>query len=148
VIAATTPLLLDTNILIHLARGGVAAQRLEAGYGLRSRRLTPFISVVTVGELMAFARHAGWGVAKQSVLEQLVGNLVVVDINPDPVLRAYAQFDADLTRAGTRMGQQNDLWIAATAAATGAVVLTTDRDFDVLHPAHIQREWVDPRSLR
>lgn len=77
-----------------------------------------------------------------------MANLVVVDINRDPVLRAYAAFDADLTRAGTRMGQQNDLWIAATAAATGAVVLTTDSDFDVLHPTRIHREWVDPQSLR
>jgi tRNA(fMet)-specific endonuclease VapC len=148
VIPASTPLLLDTNILIHLARGGIAAQRLEDGYALRSRRVVPWISIVTVGELMSFARHAGWGAAKQNVLEQLVGNLIVIDINRDPVLRAYAELDAGLTRTGSRMGQQNDLWIAATAAATGAVVLTTDRDFDVLHPAQIQREWVDPQTLR
>jgi tRNA(fMet)-specific endonuclease VapC len=88
------------------------------------------------------------GRGKLAALEQLVAHLVVVDISRDPVLRAYAEIDAELTRAGTRMGQQNDLWIAATAAATGAVVLTTDRDFDVLHPAHIQREWVDPQNLR
>lgn len=147
-IAASTLLLLDTNILIHLARGGVAAQRLESQYALSSRRVTPIISVVTVGELMAFARHADWGAAKLAALEDLIRNLVVVDINRQPVLRAYAEFDSDLTRAGTRMGQQNDLWIAATAAATGAVVLTTDRDFDVLHPSRIQREWVDPQDLR
>jgi tRNA(fMet)-specific endonuclease VapC len=46
------------------------------------------------------------------------------------------------------MGQQNDLWIAATAAATGALLLTTDRDFDDLHPGSLRREWVDPESLR
>jgi tRNA(fMet)-specific endonuclease VapC len=148
VIAASTPLLLDTNILIHLARGGVAAQRLEAEYALGSRRLTPIISVVTVGELLSFARRNGWGGAKRAALEQLVAHLVVVDISRDPVLRAYAEFDAALTEAGTRMGQQNDLWIAATAAATGAVVLTTDQDFDALHPDRIQREWIDPETLR
>jgi tRNA(fMet)-specific endonuclease VapC len=148
VIPASTPLLLDTNILIHLARGGVAAQRLEERYGLRSRRQTPFICIVTVGEMLAIARRNAWGGARLSALEQLAANLVVVGIDRDPVLRAYAEFDAELTRAGTRMGQQNDLWIAATAAATGAVVLSTDRDFDALHPARIQREWVDPESLR
>lgn len=147
-IAASTPLLLDTNILIHLARGGIAAQRLEAAYALASRRLTPFVSVVTVGELLSFAQRNGWGGGKLAALERMIAHLVVVDIGRDPVLRAYAQFDAALTKAGTRMGQQNDLWIAATAAATGAVVLTTDRDFDPLHPAHIQREWVDPETLR
>lgn len=147
-ISGSTPLLLDTNILIHLARGGTAAKRLESAYGLGSRRLTPLICIVTVGELLAFADRNEWGPAKVAALEELIGHLVVVDISRDPVLRAYARFDAELTHAGTRMGQQNDLWIAAAAAATGAVVLTTDPDFDVLHPASIQREWVDPKSLR
>lgn len=147
-IAASTPVLLDTNIVILLARGGVAAQRLESAYGLGSRRLTPFVSVVTIGELLSFAARNGWGGTRLSALEQLISHLVVVDISREPVLRAYARFDAELIRAGAKMGQQNDLWIAATAAATGATVLTTDRDFDVLHPAHIQREWVDPRTLR
>ncbi|HST61520.1 MAG TPA: type II toxin-antitoxin system VapC family toxin [Longimicrobium sp.] len=147
-ISASTPLLLDTNILIHLARGGTAAQRLESAYALTERRLTPFISVVTVGELLSFATRNGWGDARLAALEQLVSHLVVVDISREPVLRAYAAFDAQLTGAGMRMGQQNDLWIAATAAATGAIVLTTDKDFDVLHPGSIQREWVDPDTLR
>ena len=147
-IPASTPVLLDTNILILLARGGVAAQRLESAYALTSRRLTPLISVVTVGETLSLANRNGWGAAKLTALEQLMTQLVVIDISREPVLRAYADIDVETTRAGTRMGQQNDLWIAATAAATGAVVLTTDRDFDVLHPAHIQREWVDPQSLR
>lgn len=147
-IAASTPVLLDTNILIHLARGGVPAQRLEAWYGLQSRRLTPFISVITLGEMLSFAEWRSWGAAKRATLQQLAANLVVVDINRDRVLHAYAALDAHLTRAGTRMGQQNDLWIAATAAATGATLLTTDKDFDVLHPVHVQREWVDPQSLR
>jgi tRNA(fMet)-specific endonuclease VapC len=104
--------------------------------------------VVVVGELLAFARRNGWGAAKLAVLENLVANLVVVDINLRPVLESYAVLHAHLLHAGTPMGQQNDLWIAATAAATGAMVLTTDTDFDVLHPGHIQREWVDPATLR
>jgi tRNA(fMet)-specific endonuclease VapC len=32
---------------------------------------------------------------------------------------------------------KNDLWIAATAKASGAVLLTTDADFNHLDPAHI-----------
>ena len=147
-IPASTQVLLDTNILIHLARGGVAARWLESEYALGARRATPLISTVTLGEMMAFAMKAGWGAARQARLKEIAEHLVVVDISREPVLRAYAEFDAELTRAGTRMGQQNDLWIAATAAATGAVVLTTDKDVDVLHPTHIRREWVDPHSLR
>lgn len=146
-IPASTPLLLDTNILVHLARGGVAAQRLEEWYGIESRRLTPVICVVTIGEMLAIAHRNAWGEAKLARLEQVAANLVPVNIDKEPVLRAYAAFDGVLARAGRHMGQ-NDLWIAASAAAAGATVLTTDRDFDVLHPTHVQREWVDPESLR
>ena len=42
------------------------------------------------------------------------------------------------------MGQQNDLWIAATAKALDAHLVTTDKDFDVLHPDHLRRTWIDP----
>jgi tRNA(fMet)-specific endonuclease VapC len=148
VIPPGTPVLLDTSIVIHLARGGVAAERLEARFGFRSRALTPSISAITVGELLAFAERNDWGARKRESLQQLIGNLIVVDVRRPGVLRTYAALDTHLKRFGTPMGQQNDVWIAATAAATGAVLVTADRDFDVLHPAHVQREWVDPQSLR
>jgi tRNA(fMet)-specific endonuclease VapC len=148
VISPGTPVLLDTSIVIHLARGGVAAERLESRFGFRSRALTPSISAVTVGELLAFAERNDWGQRKRESLQQLIGNLIVVDVRRPGVLRTYAALDTHLKRSGTPMGQQNDVWIAATAAATGAVLVTADKDFDVLHPGHIQREWVDPQSLR
>jgi tRNA(fMet)-specific endonuclease VapC len=148
VISPGTPVLLDTGIVIHLARGGVAAERLESRFGFRSRSLPPMISAITVGELFAFAERNEWGARKRESLEQLVSNLVVLDIRKPGVLRRYAALDTHLKRSGTPMGQQNDVWIAATAAVTGAVLVTTDRDFDVLHPEHLQREWVDPETLR
>lgn len=143
-----TPLLLDTNIVIHLARGGTPAERLESRFGLRSRPLAPWISVISVGELLAFAERNAWGDRKGEALERVIGTLVVVDIRRPAILRAYAALDTHLKRSGTPMGQQNDMWIAATAAATGAVLLTTDLDFELLHPDHLVREWVDPKSLR
>lgn len=147
-ISPGTPILLDTNILIHLTRGGAAAERLESGYGLISRSLAPWISIVTVGEMLAFAERNAWGKRKVDTMRQLVSNLVIVDIRNEAVLQAYAAVDTHMKRSGMRMNEQNDVWIAATAAATGAVLLTTDRDFDPLHPAHLQREWIDPQSLR
>ena len=41
---------------------------------------------------------------------------------------------------------KNDLWIAATAKATGATLLTTDKDFDHLYPGQINRIYIDPAS--
>jgi tRNA(fMet)-specific endonuclease VapC len=32
----------------------------------------------------------------------------------------------------------------ATARATGFTLLTTDRDFDRLHPTWLNRIWIDP----
>jgi tRNA(fMet)-specific endonuclease VapC len=140
--------LLDTNVLIHVARGGTAAERIEARFALRSRRGTPLLSVVSVGESLAMAKRNGWGGPKLQRLADAMENLVIVDLNREPILQSYAAIDAHLAGAGTPIGQQNDLWIAATAAATGAVLLTTDRDFDKLHPSHLEREWIDPATLR
>jgi tRNA(fMet)-specific endonuclease VapC len=46
---------------------------------------------------------------------------------------------------GRPMGE-NDVWIAAAARATNTRLLTTDRDFDHLHPTMLQRDWIDPAS--
>jgi tRNA(fMet)-specific endonuclease VapC len=148
VIPESTPLLLDTGIIVLLCRGQGAGRVMEERFGLLSRRTTPWISVISVGEIFAFAERNQWGASRRQLLHDLLENVVVVDINRRPVIESYAHLDAYVTTAGRRMGQQNDLWIAATAAATGAVLITTDKDFDDLHPAHLAREWVDPTSLR
>jgi hypothetical protein len=41
---------------------------------------------------------------------------------------------------------KNDLWIASAAKATGATLMTTDKDFDHLHPTKLTRVWIDERS--
>ncbi len=46
---------------------------------------------------------------------------------------------------GRPMGK-NDLWIAATAKVSGLTLLTTDADFDHLHPAHLNRIRVDDQT--
>lgn len=71
----------------------------------------------------------------------------MVDIHNERVLAAYADVYVHAHRAGRPMGQ-NDMWIAASAVATGLPLLTTDRDFDPLHPALLTREYVDPRTLK
>ena len=48
-------------------------------------------------------------------------------------------------RLGKSMGK-NDLWIAASSIETDSVLLTTDRDFDHLSPAHLRLWWLDPAA--
>ncbi|MGH7149813.1 MAG: type II toxin-antitoxin system VapC family toxin [Planctomycetota bacterium] len=140
------PILLDTDILVHLARGKEPARRLDERYRLRTLREKPFLSIVTVGEMLAFARSSGWGEEKRERLAEIARELVIVDIRPGPIVEAFAELKTFAKEQGEAIGD-NDLWIAATARAIGACLLTTDRDFDFLDGRFIRREWIDPRGL-
>lgn len=137
-------ILLDTNILIHLIRGNSVAQWIDSQFGLRSRAAKPLISVVTIGESLALAKKLNWGSSKAGTLESLLREMVVADINSAPVLKNYAEVDHALQKIGKPI-QQNDMWIAATAMAFEAHLLTTDRDFDYLSPKYVSRTWIDPK---
>ena len=143
---ADEQLVLDTNILIHWLRGKAAGERLREDYGLGSRRPRPIVPVVAKGELRALALHLGWGDSKQEQLDALLRALPSADISSDAVISAYASIDAASRAVGRRMGK-NDLWIAAVAKVQGAVILTTDQDFNHLHPSHLRVEYVDPTLL-
>ena len=147
-IPESVPLLLDTGVIIHLCRGGVAAEQIEQRYRLTRRRDQPMISVITRGEALAFALRNRWGRPRLNTLAGLFTNFPIIDLNREIIIESYARLNVKTLAIGRRMGQQNDLWIAATAVATGAVLLTPDRDFDDLHPAELVREWIDPVTLR
>ncbi|HTG36292.1 MAG TPA: type II toxin-antitoxin system VapC family toxin [Thermoanaerobaculia bacterium] len=136
-------LLLDTNILIHLVRDNRTGRFIDSRFLLRKRAERPLVSIVTVGEALAMSRRFSWGPSKIAALEGLLQDLVVVDIS-DEILEFYAQIDVFLRRAGNPV-QQNDMWIAATTVASGAHLLTTDKDFDPLYPAYLDRTWIDPQ---
>lgn len=136
-------LLLDTNILLHLVRENRLGRSIESKFRLQSRAERPLISIISLGEILAFVKRWNWGLSKTSALENLLRDLVVLEIS-DETLEHYAQIDVFLRRAG-RPVQQNDMWIAATAAASGAHLLTTDKDFDPLYPAYLDRTWIDPQ---
>lgn len=136
-------LLLDTNVVLHLVRGKATGLALDKEFGLRARPDRPLISVVTVGELLALAARLKWGTKKVALLQELIRELVVVDIRNEPVLKKYAEIDGYLIGKGRKIGD-NDIWIAATAAVTGAHLLTSDKDFDPLHDVFLTRLYYDP----
>jgi tRNA(fMet)-specific endonuclease VapC len=134
----TELLLLDTNIVIHLIRDNEIGKRVDAAFKVRHRSDRPLISVVTIGECLSLARQFRWGTTKIEALEALLREFVVVSIDSRPILERFGEFHAWTKSIGRTLGH-NDLWIAATAAATGAHLITTDTDFDPLHPNHIRR---------
>src|SRR5438046_5400916 len=135
-------LLLDTNIVIHLVRGGLIGQAIDVRFQLRARLERPLISVVSLGEALSFARRRQWGEARIARLRDLMRELVPVNIDTRPVLDRYAEIDVFLTQSG-RTVSDNDVWIAACAAAADATLLTTDLDFDPLVPHYLDRVWID-----
>jgi tRNA(fMet)-specific endonuclease VapC len=135
--------ILDTNVLVHLIRQNDLGKQIDAEYSLSDRPERPLISVVTIGEALSLVRKFNWGGTKKHALTELLNNLIVVDINRQAILERYAEIDHFSESNGRRMGQ-NDVWIAATAAATRAWLITTDKDFDHLHDSYINRVWVDP----
>ena len=139
--------LLDTTILVHLVRASSLGRGIVAQYQLLDQPFKPLISVVTVGEALKLGRELGWGQEKINKLRDLLRELTWVDINHEDILAAYAEIAHFSDTSGQKKGQ-NDYWIAATAKATGATLLTADKDFDHLHGVHIQRIYIDPQSAR
>jgi predicted nucleic acid-binding protein len=137
--------LLDTNVLVHLVRGDAVWARVRATYQPLLIDPRAIISVVTAGELRSLALQFNWKAEKINQMEFYLYYLRRVSIDDPEVIRAYAVIDAHGQRIGQPLGK-NDVWIAATAAVTGARLLNTDKDFDRLDPLFLSRDWIDPEK--
>lgn len=109
--------LVDTNVASWIGAG--RGRHAEWAAALVGRR--PFISFVTVGEILRGGVRAGWSDAKAGEWER---RLRVYTVIPGSIVvaRAYA-------RIGARFYRQvadNDLWIAATALAYALPIATAD----------------------
>jgi len=140
--------LLDTNILVHQVRQSTLGQRIERDFQLLSGNQNLFISAVTKGEILSFAKQSDWGTLKMTSLTTLLDALSCYPVDgTSHLMDAYADIDTYsqgkhqhyLTPTGfsARNMGKNDLWIAATAFLLDLPLLTTDHDFDHLHPHFI-----------
>ncbi len=138
--------LLDTGVLVHYVRQSPLYHTIESNENLTGADCIPFISVVTMGEILSFALQRNWGQAKLKILNDLFRKLVVLDINStdEKLLETYAEIDAysknqlskDKSGRSIAMGK-NDLWIASTSKLANATLLTIDSDFDHLNGKYI-----------
>jgi len=145
-VAAQPLYLLDTNVLVHYVRGSEVWIRVRDKYQPLLIHPCPIISVVTVGEIRSLALQWNWGEKKIDQMVFALGFFKTLTIDEPEVIRAYAIIDAYCEQNGQSLGK-NDIWIAATAAVTGAHLLTTDRDFDRLTPRFFTRDWIDPDTV-
>ena len=118
---------LDTNVLVPLARNSTMGQQIEEHYAFTQRPERPLLCSVVAGEILGLARQGNWGDTKMDALRTLLSQLVWVDAGMPEIVEAYAELYV-VARANGRAHLQNDLWIAATAKVAGATVYTCDRD--------------------
>jgi len=135
----------DTNIIVHYARKDATAQFVEATYSFRNSAIKPIVSIVTVGEIRSLSQGRQWGKAKLQIVEEFLAQCTIVSLDFAGIVDAYAELDNYSNRDWAQMGD-NDLWIASTARITGAHIITTDKDFDHLHPKYLERDWIDPAT--
>jgi tRNA(fMet)-specific endonuclease VapC len=146
------PILLDTNILMQLARRSD-----EKVLSLvNPKQQEAYISIVTVGEIRSIAVRNTWGKSKLGFLENFLLQHVVIDINYAQLLDNYVELDVYSQlkhpsleapfKTPRNMGK-NDLWIAATAMTFGMELVTTDDDFDHLNPVFVTVRKLSPVSF-
>ena len=121
-------ILLDSCTLIQLQRANATGVAIDAAYGLKSRVERPLLSTVVEGEVNALARTWNWGSSKIAKLEQNLAQLVRIPAGDPSIVSAYSKLWSQQAFIGKKLGE-NDTWIAASAVAIGAVLLTCDSDF-------------------
>jgi len=144
----STLYLLDTNVLLALIRGKDLGKFIRHTFSLEEPSVRSLISIVTHGEIWALAERNAWQAAKRDALQKMLDSLVTMDLNAGEIVKEYVEVD-QLNRAvtsGARQLSDNDMWIAATAKAANASLLTTDHDFLHLHPHYLFVQYVDPGS--
>lgn len=146
--------LLDTNMLLGFSRQAPWAVRAHAEFGLGKPETTTFTSIICRGEMLALAEKNGWGAKRRSRMEAILDRFPTLDISRRPIVDAYARIDAwthgrsvpspvdALPPKPAVPMKQNDIWIAATAHASKATLLSTDRDFE-----HLNGTWLDFRHV-
>ena len=141
--------LLDTGLLLGFCRAAPWALQARTVHGLGEPDATIFTSIVCHEELLSLAEKFGWGRDKRTRLREVLATMPVIDINDESILEAYAQIDTWTHGKSVTSPdnipppkpaipmKQNDLWIAATAHVSGAMLLSTDKDF-----AHLNDVWL------
>ena len=115
---------LDTSAYSHLMRGheGVA--------GLLDRAEWVGIPAIALGELRTGFLLGGRPRENEAELREFLNHPVVELVPVDlEVTRHFADIVVDLRHAGTPL-PTNDIWIAASSARAGSLVLTFDRHFE------------------
>lgn len=128
-------ILIDTNIVSYIMRGGVLAE----AYSRHLQGKLVSISFITVGEMYFGAEKARWGEKKRSQLETTLRNFVVIPYDHD-IARCYGRIVANRERKGRPISCA-DAWIAACAVRHKVPMVTHNaKHFDMITDLHVITE--------
>jgi predicted nucleic acid-binding protein len=134
--------LLDANALSDIMNGHpVLAAHMAARQNLGDQFVT---SVIAWGEICFGIERLADGKRKAIYQVKVQAIAKKVSCREVPVSAAdhYARIKRDSQRRGRPL-DENDLWIAATAAALGAVLVSRDLDFSGVAAIQIE-DWTKP----
>ena len=128
--------IVDTNVVSYLMRGGSLARR----YRPHLQGRLSSIAFITVGELYFGAEKAKWGRKRRQELEMTLRNFIVVPYDHE-IARCYGRVVAQRQRDGRPIAP-NDAWIATCAVRHGTPLVTHNaKDFrDVVSLALITED--------
>lgn len=116
--------LLDTNIVSYLMKGGPLAET----YVRHTEGRLLSIAFITVGEMYYGAEKRNWGQRKRKELETTLRNFVVVPYDHE-IARCYGRLVAERQTRGNPIAP-NDAWIAACAVRHAVPLVTHNaKDF-------------------
>jgi predicted nucleic acid-binding protein len=135
-------LLIDSTLLIHAERNQFTPEQLVATILDRHGDLELALSAMSAGELL----HGCWRAdtparraRREEFVEALLAVVPVVAITL-PIMRVFAEVDARLRAAGSRL-PTSDLLIASSALARGDEVLTGNLRHFRQVPGLTVHEW-------
>lgn len=130
-------IILDTNIVSYLMRGGRHAE----AYAPHVEGRLLAIAFITVGELYFGAEKKNWGEQKRKALETTLRNFVVIPYDHE-IARCYGRLVAERQRNGSPIAP-NDAWIAACTVRHAVPLVTHNaKDFEGITSLRVITETV------
>lgn len=134
--------LLDTNTFVHIARNDGVAQHLSTELGLAKD--TPVIaSSITLGEIEFFARYRNWKEKTIAAMKKQCSSAFLINPDSTGVAVAYADIKVATRSYSNR---DNDVWIAASARAAGACLVSSDKWFCKIGGSLVDLAFYDANS--
>ena len=129
---------LDTNACIMFTRG--QAHVCARWHQHHSDEIA--IPMMVFGELLVGSEKSSQPERVSGEIEALIERHALIGVTGE-VARAYARIRAGLEKRGTTIGE-NDLWIAATALAHDATLVTNNTDEFSRVPGLKIEDWAQP----